>query len=77
MTGEHTAAFGAVRVRIDTGGISFHMRWEKLDEDVPTPKKPMWLGIALDSPVRAATVMLTMRPESNVNPAQGSGPSAK
>jgi hypothetical protein len=55
-------AGGAVRVQIDTGGIPFQVRWEKLDEDVPTLKKPMRLGIALDSPVKGATVTLTIRP---------------
>ncbi len=68
---------GAVRVRIDTGGIPFGMRWEKLDEDVPTPKKPMRLGIALDSPVKAATVTLTIQPETSPLPASKSGSSAK
>ena len=68
---------GAVRVQIDTGGLPFHVRWEKLDEDVPTPKKPMRLGITLDSPVKAATVKLTIQPRVNPNPAQSTGPSAK
>lgn len=66
---------GAVRVRIETGGIPFQVRWEKLDEDVPTPKKPMRLGIALDSPVKAATVTLTIRPETSPLPSSNSGSS--
>ena len=52
----------AVRVRIDTGGIAFELRWEKLDEDVETPKKPMRLGIALSSPVKSAIVTLVIEP---------------
>jgi hypothetical protein len=69
---------GAVRVQIDTGGIPFHVRWEKLDEDVPTPKKPMRLGIALDSPVKAATVTFTIRPETSGNdPADSAGSNAR
>jgi len=54
---------GAVKVRIDTGGADFDLRWEKLDEDVHTKKKPMRLGIALKSPVKTATVTLRIQPQ--------------
>jgi len=67
---------GAVHVRIETGGLPFEVRWEKLDEDVPTPRKPMRLGIALDSPVKAAAVMLTIQPEPSPQPGGSRGSSA-
>jgi len=54
---------GAVRVRIDTGGEPFKITAERLDEDVPTRTKPLRLGIALCSPVKAAVVTLTITPE--------------
>jgi hypothetical protein len=52
-----------VRVRIDTSGEPFKISAERLNEDVPTRTKPLRLGIALDSPVKAATVTLTITPE--------------
>jgi len=54
---------GAVRVKIDTGAEAFEISAERLDEDVPTHTKPLRLGIALKSPVKAATVTLTITPE--------------
>ena len=54
---------GAVRVRIDTSGEPFKISAERLNEDVPTRTKRLRLGIALDSPVKAATVTLTITPE--------------
>jgi hypothetical protein len=54
---------GAVRVRIDTGDEPFKLSAERLNEDVPTPTKPLRLGIALNSPVKAAVVTLTITPE--------------
>jgi hypothetical protein len=54
---------GAVRVRIDTGGAAFKISAERLNEDVSTPTKPLRLGIALTSPVKAANVTLTITPE--------------
>jgi hypothetical protein len=68
---------GAVRVRIETGGIPFGLRWEKLDEDVPTPKKPMRLGIALDRPIKTATVTLTIQPEVVQSPAADTAPNTR
>jgi Heparinase II/III-like protein len=56
---------GAVRVRIDTGGEPFKISAERLNEDVSTRTKPLRLGIALNSPVNAATVTLTITPELN------------
>jgi hypothetical protein len=54
---------GAVRVRIDTGGVPFKISAERLNEDVPTRTKPLRLGIALNAPVKAAVVTLTITPE--------------
>jgi hypothetical protein len=54
---------GAVRVTIDTGGEPFKISAERLNEDVPTRTKPLRLGIALNSPVKAVTVTLTITPE--------------
>jgi hypothetical protein len=54
---------GAVRVKIDAGGEPFRITTERLNEDVPTRTKPLRLGIALNAPVKAATVSLTITPE--------------
>src|ERR1035438_1935384 len=56
---------GAVRVKIDTGGEPFKISAERLNEDVPTRTKPLRLVIALNSPVKAAAVTLTITPELN------------
>jgi hypothetical protein len=52
-----------VRVKIDTGGEPFQISEERLKEDVPTRTKPLRLGIALNSPVKAVAVTLTITPE--------------
>jgi hypothetical protein len=54
---------GSVRVKIDTGGEPFQISEERLKEDVPTRTKPLRLGIALNSPVKAVAVTLTITPE--------------
>ena len=54
---------GAVRIKIDTGGVPFKISSERLNEDVPTRTKPLRLGIVLNSPVKSATVTLTITPE--------------
>jgi hypothetical protein len=53
----------SVRVKIDAGGQPFTLSAETLNEDVRTPRKPVRLGIALNSPVSEATVTLTITPE--------------
>jgi hypothetical protein len=53
---------GAVRVTIDAGGEPFKIGAERLNEDVPTRTKPLRLGIALNSPVKAVVVTLTITP---------------
>jgi hypothetical protein len=55
----------AVRVQVDTGGRAFTVRSETLEEQVPTPTRPVRIGIALDAPVREAVVTLTIRPVSS------------
>lgn len=57
-----TDAKGAVRVKIDTGGEAFKLNAEIINEDVATPKKPTRLGIALASPVKDATVTISILP---------------
>ena len=52
----------AVRVRIETGGRAFTVRSETIEEQVPTPTRPVRLGIALAEPVREAAVTLIIRP---------------
>ncbi len=52
---------GRVQVDIDTGGAAFTIRAEEIREDRHGPP-PTRLAIALDQPVRTATVRLTIRP---------------
>ncbi len=51
----------SVQVDIDTGGVGFTVRAEEIREDRGGPP-PTRLAIALDQPVRAATIRLTIRP---------------
>ena len=53
----------AVRVRIDAGDAPFQIKPETLNEDVPTPRMPLRLGIALTKPVQNTSVTLTITPE--------------
>lgn len=53
----------AVRVRIDTGKVPFHIRAETLDENLPNHKRPLRLGVALTPIVQSARVSLTISPE--------------
>jgi len=52
---------GAVEVDVDTGGEAFTIQAEEIQEDRGGPP-PTRLAIALDQPVQAATVRLTIRP---------------
>lgn len=54
----------ALRVRIETGGRPFTIRSETLEEQVPTPTRPVRIGIALAEPVREAVVSLIVSPAS-------------
>lgn len=51
-----------VSVRIDTQGRAFQVRAEDIDEDVFTKRKPVRIGIALESAVTNAIVVLRMEP---------------
>lgn len=53
---------GAVRVRIDTGGVPYHLRQETIDEDTENHRKPLHLGIILDNKVSSAVVTLRIWP---------------
>jgi hypothetical protein len=53
---------GAVRVKIDTGGVPFEIRSEIINEDVHTKNKPRHIGIVLKGPVTEAEVALTITP---------------
>ncbi|MDB6028419.1 MAG: Heparinase II/III-like protein, partial [Verrucomicrobiales bacterium] len=59
-----TEATGAVRVKIDTGGVPFDIHTKQLQADVPTATKAMRLGIALNGPIQHARVTLTITPEA-------------
>jgi hypothetical protein len=52
----------AVRVTIDTQGRAFHLKQETIDENVPTGRQPVRLGIALDSKIASAIVTLRISP---------------
>jgi hypothetical protein len=53
---------GAVRVKVDCGGLPFAIRSEEIEEDVHTAKKPWHIGIALQNPVTTAKVAFTISP---------------
>lgn len=52
---------GSVEVEIDTGSAAFTIRAEEIQEDRDGPP-PTRIGIALEQPVKTATVRLTIRP---------------
>jgi Heparinase II/III-like protein len=52
----------AIRATIDTGGRSFTLKSEILNEDVYSASKPVRIGISLDAPVEGAVVTLTLSP---------------
>jgi hypothetical protein len=54
----------AVRVRIDTGGLPFTVRNERLDEDVRMRARPLRIGIALNEPVAEAAIRVSIVPVS-------------
>ncbi|HEX3627715.1 MAG TPA: heparinase II/III family protein [Verrucomicrobiae bacterium] len=57
---------GAVRVKIDTGGVPFHLHQETIDEDTENKRKPVHLGIVLDNKVSSADVTLRISPMAQV-----------
>lgn len=52
----------ALTVRIDTGGLAYRLEGMEIDEDVRTRTLPKRIGIALSTPVTAATVRITIAP---------------
>ncbi|RMF88729.1 MAG: hypothetical protein D6741_18725 [Planctomycetota bacterium] len=52
----------AVSVQIDTNGTPYSIAAETIEEDIHYRKKPTRVGIALESPVKSASVTLTIRP---------------
>ncbi len=54
---------GAVRVKIETGGVPFDIGSKQLTADVPTPTKATRIGILLKKPVADARVTFTITPE--------------
>lgn len=55
---------GAVRVRLNTGGLPFELKTETLNEDVQTRTKPVRLGFRLTQPVERCSVRFEIRPDS-------------
>lgn len=55
---------GAVRVKIDTGGVPFAVSSEPLNENLPGGRKPVRIAISLTSPVRDAAVAFEITPET-------------
>ena len=53
---------GSVDVQIDTDGLPFSIKSERIDEDVHTRRKPMRLGIELSGPIKEAVISLTITP---------------
>jgi hypothetical protein len=51
-----------VRVSIDTQGRPFHLRHKTIHENTENKRKPVHLGIVLDSPVSSAVVALRISP---------------
>jgi hypothetical protein len=52
----------AVSVNIDTHGQAFQVRGETIDENVPTSRKPVRIGIALQAPATNVFVRLRIEP---------------
>jgi len=54
----------AVQVDVDAGGEQFSVEAERIEEDLPGGRVPVRLGINLREPVTAATVTVTITPET-------------
>jgi hypothetical protein len=52
----------AVQMTIDTQGRVFHLKQETIEENVPTGRQSVRLGIALDSKIASAIVTLRISP---------------
>jgi len=55
-------ADAAVRVEIETDSAPFELRAEELDEDTPTGRKPIRIGIDLEQPVAHGVIRLKIIP---------------
>jgi Heparinase II/III-like protein len=53
---------GGTRVEINTGGQTFQVTAEQINEDLPSHQKPTRIAISLLKPVQSAKVTLTFRP---------------
>jgi hypothetical protein len=51
-----------VRVTIDTQGRGFQWRQEVIDEDVQSRRKPVRIGIGLDSKISSGIITLRIAP---------------
>jgi hypothetical protein len=60
---EITDAASTVRVTIDTQGREFKWRQEIIDEDVQSKRKPVRVGIALDSKISSGVITLRIAPK--------------
>lgn len=58
-----TESTGAVRVKIETGGVPFDITSKQLEANVTTATKATRLGLVLKQPVTKGTVRLTITPE--------------
>jgi len=52
----------ALRVEVKVDGGSWKLRSEVLQEDLPAKRLPTRLGLALDAPVRAASITVKISP---------------
>jgi hypothetical protein len=59
---EITDGDSAVRVTIDTQGREFKWRQEEIDEDVQSKRKPVRVGIELDSKISGGVITLKIAP---------------
>ncbi len=58
----------AVRVTVDTDGLPFSVRPERIEEDVRADHPPLRLGIELARPVREAAIRLRIAPSGREGP---------
>jgi hypothetical protein len=62
---EITDDASTVRVTIDTQGRAYQWRQEPLDEQVHTQRKPVRIGITLDSKIASGSITLRIVPVTN------------
>ena len=59
---QFTDGDSSVRVSVDTGGKSFRLKKEKIDEDVQNHRKPYHVGIVLEEAITNAVIILKIVP---------------